>query len=643
MQRCIFAVAALLFYTLPTFSQDILWEKSFGGRHAEYLADAVPTADYGFILAGSSLSSKSGNKTSDNEGDLDYWIWKMDEKGDPVWQKSFGGAGTDYLQSIKLTHDGGFILAGHSNSQKSESKLANTKGGFDYWIIKLDAGGGQQWQLTIGGNNDEKLQSIAQTKDGGYILGGSSYSDKSGDKKENSFGNIDYWIVKIDKEGKIQWQKTIGGKYVDELRSIAQTGDGGYILGGYSNSPESGNKINGNLGLGDFWIHKLNRDGDIEWERVIGGTQDEQLFTILQTLDGNYIVGGNSNSAATDSKTVGNGKGADFWLVKLLQDGTTKWQQTYDFGYFDILTSVVENKDQTLLIGGFAKSEPNTKHDDGGINDYIALKVSDEGNFLWSKTIGSKGDDVLKKLIETRDGGYLLAGTSNPIRSFYMSTQGKDKRNSKTKSALKLGNGQANQGLSDATNQVNEQIGEVAESVNQQYDKAVGGLTDKANNAIGSQKDSSLQFGLNKPSGLPIGNSPSLGNGGSGTDPMRDLMDGISKQQATLPASGDKKTNFGSGDFWVVKLRDKNKGIYQKVKNLEASPNPTSGFTNVIVKHDYQNGMATVVDLSGHILEQIPISGQTIPINLSGYPEGVYIINVKTDKESEGVKVIKTK
>ena len=101
-----------------SYSQDILWEKSYGGKHAEYLFDVIPTPDYGFILAGSSLSKKTGNKTEDNRGDLDYWVWKMDEKGTPEWQKSFGGSGVDILYSVRITNDGGFILAGTSSSNK---------------------------------------------------------------------------------------------------------------------------------------------------------------------------------------------------------------------------------------------------------------------------------------------------------------------------------------------------------------------------------------------------------------------------------------------------------------------------------------------------------------------------------------------
>ena len=166
----------LLFFTVSIYAQDIEWEKSYGGNQAEYLFDAIATADYGFVLAGSSLSKKSGNKAEVGSGDLDFWVWKMDEKGDLDWQKSFGGSGSDMLMSIKNTYDGGFILAGTTNSPVGFEKNDACFGGNDYWVIKLNAKGKQEWQKTFGGIGQDDLTSICLTADGGFVLGGSSNS-----------------------------------------------------------------------------------------------------------------------------------------------------------------------------------------------------------------------------------------------------------------------------------------------------------------------------------------------------------------------------------------------------------------------------------------------------------------------------------
>jgi hypothetical protein len=188
------------------------------------------------------------------------------------------------LQSIKQTSDGGFILGGSSDSNISGDKTENCLGGTDYWMVKTDAMGTIQWQNTIGGSGYEYLFSIEQTTDGGYILGGYSSSNISGDKSENSIGGNDYWIVKTDSTGNVQWQNTIGGSSSDILYSINQTTDEGFILGGYSLSNITGDKTENNLGGRDYWIVKTDSTGNIQWQNTIGGSSNDQLQSINKPL-----------------------------------------------------------------------------------------------------------------------------------------------------------------------------------------------------------------------------------------------------------------------------------------------------------------------------------------------------------------------
>jgi hypothetical protein len=412
-------------------------------------------------------------------------------------------------------------LAGTSDSPKGQDKKEAGKGGNDFWIIKLDASGAEQWQKTIGGSGQDDLTAVIQTRDGGYLVGGSSASEKTGDKSQPSRGNLDYWIIKLDRKGTIEWQKTYGGQYVDQLRSIEQTKDGGFIAGGYSNSPDDGDKTDKNYGIGDYWILKLDSKGGIQWQKTFGGDKDDQLYAIHQTYDEGYIVGGNSNSGVSNNKKKSNEKGTDFWVVRLDASGESVWQETYNFGKADILTSLTENPDHTFLIAGYAQSEVTGKRkDDEEINDYIALKINEKGEELWHRAVGSAGEDILRKLIETRDGGYLLAGTSKGA------------------------------------------------------------------------------------------------------------------------SSRDKNSNIGKNDFWVVKLKDKEKPK-EKPKPVEAFPNPADTYTNIIVGYEYKRGWATLYDLGGHQLQRFKIAGRTIPINLSGLPEGIYIVQIGTDESTDSVKIIK--
>ncbi|MGN6299383.1 MAG: hypothetical protein ACTHM7_21495 [Ginsengibacter sp.] len=212
------------------------------------------------------------------------------------WDKTFGRSDDDLLYSIQQTTDGGYILGGDSFSTISGDKSENSKGGIDYWIVKIDANGVKQWDRTFGGSDDDIFSSIKRTADGGYILGGYSYSKSGGDKSENSKGNDDYWIVKIDANGIKQWDKTFGGSDEDYLRSLQQAADGGYILGGYSSSNASGDKSENSRGYDDYWVVKIDANGVKQWDRTFGGSDDDIFSSIKQTADGGYILGGYSYS-----------------------------------------------------------------------------------------------------------------------------------------------------------------------------------------------------------------------------------------------------------------------------------------------------------------------------------------------------------
>lgn len=514
-----------LYFLFPFLitAQDILWEKSYGGVHSEYLADAQATPDYGFILGGSSLSGKSGNKLQKSAGDFDYWIWKMNEKGDLDWQQSFGGSGSDFLSGIRFTMDGGYILGGTSNSPKSGDKNRNGYGKEDFWIIKLNAEGGEEWQRTIGGAGTDILKIIRPTSDGGYIIGGSSDSKISGEKTQPHYGSLDFWVLKLNSGGGIEWQKVFGGRFTDRLEALEPTRDGGYIVGGWSNSPLSGNKTEDSFGEGDYWILRLNNMGEILWQRTLGGEKDDHLYVVKESLEGGFFLGGNSRSGISGTKDVANGKGSDFWVMHLDEEGEILWQKTYDFGENDVLTSMTENEDGSLLIGGHAKTENTglTRADKKGVNDYLALKITSNGEELWRKSIGSAEEENLKALIETRDGGYLFAGTS------------------------------------------------------------AGG------------------------------------------------------------PSRDKNTGQGQSDFWVVKLKDKDKKEKERIEGLEAYPNPVGHYTNIVVNHEFEEGILRVFDLNGREVLSFEVQHRLIPLNLQGLATGIYIVNVTTEVATHSVKILK--
>jgi hypothetical protein len=218
------------------------------------------------------------------------------------WQNTIGGNNADKLRSLIQTSDGGYLLGGYSASGISGDKTEASLIYFDYWIVKLDAFGSIEWQNTIGGSNEDVLNSVIQTTDGGYLLGGYSESGISGDKTEAWLGGADYWVVKLDDTGNIEWQNTIGGSNTDIIYSVIQTLDGGYLLGGYSSSGISVDKTEANLGGADYWVVKLDATGNIEWQNTIGGSSFDYLYSVIQTSDGGYLLGGGQLPASVAIK-----------------------------------------------------------------------------------------------------------------------------------------------------------------------------------------------------------------------------------------------------------------------------------------------------------------------------------------------------
>ena len=232
------------------------------------------------------------------------------------WDYRFGGYKADELYCFQQTSDGGFILGGNSRSgigcDKTQPNWDSMNVTNDYWIVKIDSLGNKLWDKTFGGTNFDWLLSLQQTTDGGYILGGTSFSDTSGNKtqpnRDNTGATPDYWIVKIDSLGYQQWDKVCGGTGYDYLNAVRQTPDGGYILGGYSESGIGGDKTQPNWDTinpisQDYWIVKTDALGNKLWDKDFGGTQVDMLYTLELTSDGGYILGGASSSSVSGDKT----------------------------------------------------------------------------------------------------------------------------------------------------------------------------------------------------------------------------------------------------------------------------------------------------------------------------------------------------
>lgn len=329
------------YYMVKTDADGLkLWDARFGGAAEDELTSAIQTSDGGYLLGGYSSSGISGDKSEPNWDQTthnynDYWIVKTDATGNKLWDKRFGGIFEDKLKSVIQTTDGGYLLGGYSESIAGGDKTEGTRGGPDFWIVKIDASGNKLWDKRFGGNRNEQLVSVIQTFDGNYVLGGFTWSDPVGDNTQSCRGPVnycDYWIVKVDATGNKMWDKRYGGAANDNLVKMQECSDHGLILGGYSYSSTSGEKSENNYGAAntaDYWMVRTDAMGNKLWDKTIGGNMnEEEMESIAQTSDGGFLLSGASYSGVNGDKTEVNLGPEQGWVVKTDENGAVKWDKT---------------------------------------------------------------------------------------------------------------------------------------------------------------------------------------------------------------------------------------------------------------------------------------------------------------------------
>ncbi len=415
----------LLFFGFLSSAQapSIAWQKAYGGNQIDGGTKIIICNDGGYLITGESRSSISGDKTVPSKGGSDIWIIKTSSTGVIEWQKAIGGSDYDVPSSLQQTSDGGYLIAGNSQSNISGDKTENSLGFYDYWILKLDSQGTIVWQNTIGASSGEVIDSSIQTADGGYLLGGSSVSFISGDKTENNIGFpfgqpyttfFDYWIVKIDAFGNVEWDNTIGTKETDILYRMINDYDGGFILAGYSQCDFSGDYSGQPIGEYDLWILKIDENGTILWQKTIGGSLVEYFRDIISTSDGGYLLGAMSKSNISGNKTENSKGGNDYWIIKIDALGNVLWDKTIGGNNEDILFSIKEDNSGNFYLGGSSKStlSGDKTQDSRGGQDAWIVKTDNNGNVLWDKTIGGSSDDYATKLIVISEDTLILSADS---------------------------------------------------------------------------------------------------------------------------------------------------------------------------------------------------------------------------------------
>jgi hypothetical protein len=345
-------------------SGDLLWERSFGGGLYDRAKSVAMTSDGGFIVGASSSSSFNGNKNSPNFGKTDYWLIRLDGDGNKIWDRSFGGLEEDYLQTVLQTSDGGFLLAGTSGSRPGGTKTStNFSGllfGYDFWVIRTDSDGNKLWEQSYGGTESEYLRSAVAAGDGGFLLAGTSYSGTNGNKTVDQIGYGDYWVVRIDGDGTVVWQASFGGESSDSLECAAKTADGGFVLGGLSYSDPGLAKTSPGFGSGDYWVVRIDAQGNPLWDAAFGGESYDSLSSIQELAGGGFVLGGSSYSFPSGNRTSVSRGRTDFWVVRLSASGEKVWEQSYGALDDDLCQSAIQTSDGGFAFGGYSYSRPRS-------------------------------------------------------------------------------------------------------------------------------------------------------------------------------------------------------------------------------------------------------------------------------------------
>jgi hypothetical protein len=396
------------------------WQKTYGSSLNELGYTITKTNDgNGYVFVGSALGN-GGDITGHHGGvGADAWVVKINSTGSIDWQKCLGGTNGDYAYDIITTTDGNFVFAGTTKS--TDGDITTNHGGQDLWIVKLDASGTIIWKKTYGGASDDVANSIIETIDGGFLVAGYSNSN-DGDTPGNNQGGSDVWLIKLDNSGNIEWQKQYGGSGGESSYpiTIISTGDGNFMVNATTSSTNG--DVTGNHGGTDCWLFKINGTGDMLWQRTYGGSQNDNSNAIIKSGDGGYIFSG--GSASNDGDVVGNNRYADAWIVKINSDGTIAWQKFYGGNDGDYASVRDVDATGNIVLVGYTFSKNGDIPASKGSEDLWVLRLDPNGNKLYSNVFGGRGGDMANDAVTTTDGGYLTIGRSNSTNGDVTSNHG---------------------------------------------------------------------------------------------------------------------------------------------------------------------------------------------------------------------------
>ncbi|AWW00645.1 3-coathanger stack domain-containing protein [Arcticibacterium luteifluviistationis] len=381
-----------------------LWDRSYGGTSSDWANDIIRTQDDNLLIVGTSYSDLNGNKTTQNKGQSDMYIVKIDTLGNKIWDTSFGTSLYDEATSATISSDGNILVIGTSYTANDGDKTDASLGGTDFWLLKIDQNGTKIWDKVYGTNKHESYGKILKTTDNNYLIYGTI--------RALNYATSEYFSIKIDINGNIIWSKTFTGGAEDQMFSATNTQDGGYIFGGRSTSGQNLDKTQPSFGTSDIWLIKTDVNGNKVWDRSYGGAAGDVNSGISELPNGSFVISGTSYSPSGGNKTSGNLGLGDYWLLKIDYAGNLIWDRNYGGNKDEQVAGLYLRPNGRILIFGRTfsdKSNNISEHSYGGYDGWLIEVDSLNGDIIWDKRIGGDKTDLLKGYIEFNSNTYLIS------------------------------------------------------------------------------------------------------------------------------------------------------------------------------------------------------------------------------------------
>ncbi|PIF44471.1 putative secreted protein (Por secretion system target) [Chryseobacterium sp. 52] len=533
----IYSGACILCTILGLSAQEVLWQKDIKSSTQDFLSQVTTTIDQQYLITGSSIQTQKLSTENKQNNGYDFHLVKLNQQGDQVWEKYFSGNNHDYLSASVSTQEGGFLLAGTSYSGKGLDKKEDSKGGSDIWLIRLNEFGDELWQKTLGTSSDEEARSVIQSTDFGFFVAGNVQNSSKG------YGSKDVLITRLDKNGKILSETILGGKGLDEVEKMIPTRDGGALLGIYSRSSEV---------------------------RVPASTDKGTAATL-------YPV------SRTQKSTENFGEG-DYWVVKLNKDGKVEWEKNFG-GKGDDHIRTLALTSSGYIIGGESRSE-RSGNKTVGIEegtDLWLISLNERGEEIWQKSYNFKNRDILMgmSVIQTQDSraknqdltkGILLGG--------YTQAEGRMENEDETFWMLYLN-----------------------QDGNEQWRKHVKGESRKREERLSDIK-------LNR--------------------------------DGSIILAGTSAEELGKENWKIVKLGDSQINKLIEKQDIKIYPNPVSDYAYVEIGFDFKEADIILYDMGGRQLQSLKTKNKVTKINTQNLIQGAYLVTIKTDmNKTVSAKIIK--